>query len=156
MLPTALVVTRLVIRLQFLRHFSIRKGLSPIIRALPLLQALWYECWQGLNAGAPTTAQKIRQDDHLLLFNHILPQRKHLSELCLYERSNSQYCEIQPSEERDPMVGHVLGVQSHRLRQLHIGGIVDEKDFFYNFWPDATAGQQLVRTVWPNMIYLSL
>lgn len=131
--PKPTLVRELVIRLQFLRHFSIRKGLGPIIDCLPRLQSLLYECRQGINSGRPLTGQTRRQMDHRQIFYGILSSCKTLTKLALYEHHNHPYSPVPPTIAPDPAAGIALGSQSSHLHEIYVSWMVDAKDFLYSF-----------------------
>lgn len=156
-LPKAEVVKEFVIRLQFLRHFSVRRGLVPITQSLSRLESLRYECRRGLNVGAGSvTGQTFRQREHELLLDYILHNCKSLRRLSIYEASNRTYCKNPSPVVPDPIGGRALGVQSRLLREVYVSWMVEARDFFHNFWPGATPEQQLERTEWKRLRYLSL
>lgn len=155
-LPKARAVKNLFIRLQFLRHISIRNGLAPIIQGLPRLSSLSYECRKGSSQGA-VTGQACRQQDHRFLFKYILRHFTTLRNVTLYEEESHTYSPITlPRFVADPVAGQLLGLHSSLLKELHVAWMVDAGDFFHNFWPDATADQKLQRPAWPQLRELSL
>ena len=152
-LPRAKVVRALVIRLQFLRHFSIRRGLDRVIQSLPWLLVFKYECRRGINAG-PVTGQVFRQREHQLLFNHVLLYSRNLRILSVYEASNYSYSQVPTPFAPDPESGRALGDNSRLLGELYAAWMVEAADFFHDFWPPADTGLQ--RREWTNMKYLAL
>ena len=80
-LPKARAVRELVIRIQCHRRLSIRKGLLPIIRSLPGLESLTYECRRAwVNA--------IREPQHHDLFSRVVASCQTLRNLSVHEANN--------------------------------------------------------------------
>lgn len=155
--PVVRVIKRLIIRLQFFRHFSISRGLSPIIECLPRLARLTYECRQGINSGRPVVGQRERQEEHRL-FGEILRNCRTLTKLVLYEKSNHTYSHRPSPIDPDPVAGQVLELYSSNLQELYGSWMVDAKDFLHVFWPGATAAaeQDPGRAEWPHLKRLFL
>lgn len=154
-LPKARVVTELVIRLQFLRHFSVRRALVPIIQCLPRMRTFNYECRQGINMG-PVSGQTFRQREHRILLDYVLPRCKALRKISMYEANNRSYCPTPSPRASDPTAGQYLAARSHHLKEIYASWIVDARDFFHNFWPDAKVEAKLTRAEWLHLKYLSL
>lgn len=154
-LPSAGVVKELVIRLQFIRHFSVPDGLDPIIQSLPGLQCLRYECRQGINRG-PWWFGRIR---HIYLFSCLLSDCINLRELSIYEAGNPSYCPEPSQELSDFWDGKNLRIHSKHLRELHVAWMVDASDFLSRWEPLSLSWGLEIDTEsidWVHLEYLSL
>lgn len=154
-LPRTRAVTGLVIRLQFLKHVSIRYFLYYVMRALPELRSLRYEFRGGAAATAirPNSSDlTIRRADHRYLIEALLPRFTGLRSLCLFEAGNSfNWVRGVPPAAPDLEMGRDLAHNGKHLWEIHVGRLVDARDFFYMFWP---YNEDAVDFWWPREVYL--
>ncbi|KAJ0109558.1 hypothetical protein J7T55_014120 [Diaporthe amygdali] len=123
-LPEVNAIHALVIRRQFYRAFSIRKGLAKIFRSLPRLQELVYEPWRGPPAdlcgldGIPAvqndpsrphaqllymdTARLTRDFDHMHFFSKVLSDKPNLKRVSIFEDVDDVFFEANPRTMADP------------------------------------------------------
>lgn len=155
-LPRVGAVKSLMIRLQFCRFFSIRLGLDRIIQVLPNLATIHYECRKGPSFPGDGTCQLIREKENRLLFKDIVPRCKQLRKLVVYEAPNHSYCTRPTSFQPDVIAGRGLALQSRFLEELYITWMIDSRDFFRNFRPDAPYVLKYERMAWPNLKHLCI
>lgn len=152
-LKTVKAVNELVIRLQFFRHFSVQFALEPITQSLPRLERITYECRQGITRGEPMP-QRLRQMDHRIFFDLILPRCGNLRKVSMHEEETLTLFGMNLPRVADAHAGRSLALHSGHLRELYMSYLVDAADFFHNFSP--SADQRLQRPQWPRLEYLFL
>jgi hypothetical protein len=90
------------------------------------------------------------------LFNYILPNRKKLRKIIVYEKSNRSYSELASLRAAHFEAERLLEQHSHHLQEIYASHMVDGKDFLYNYWPDATNERVLQRKEWASLERLYL
>lgn len=161
-LPRTRAVTALVIRLQFLKHISVRYFLSHVMRALPDLRSLTYEFREGAAATGPHENDlTIRRADRRHLIQALLPRFVGLRSLCLFEAGNDfDWARGLPPAAPDRDTGRDLADEGTHLWEIHVGRMVDARDFFYLFWPYSEDAMDFVwwprEAYWPHLRHLSL
>ncbi|KAK2604574.1 hypothetical protein N8I77_007491 [Diaporthe amygdali] len=180
-LPEVNAIHALVIRRQFYRAFSIRKGLAKIFRSLPRLQELVYEPWRGPPAdlcgldGIPAvqndpsrphaqllymdTARLTRDFDHMHFFSKVLSDKPNLKRVSIFEDVDDVFFDANPRTMADPKtyqpsseIARYLARLSQNLEELHASQNVDANDFFASH--SVLSGDE--RLEWKSLKYLSL
>lgn len=168
--PKAAAVKELVIRFQFSRHLSVRQGILPILKNLPRLHTIRYECKKA----ATVAGQRLRKTEQQLLVANLLVHCKMLRTLSMYEGGVTSYYparelsryreeirEYYPAPQHPPgyyrnhRAGISLSNQSCLLRELYVGYMVDAADFFF-YHPRYQQIPPLRKPHYPQLEYLSL
>ncbi|KAK4083770.1 uncharacterized protein Triagg1_1432 [Trichoderma aggressivum f. europaeum] len=152
-LPKVKVVTYLLIRRQFYRHFSVPKALGPMMKSLPRLEHLSYEPWRGIDT-KKIAGRQIRDEQHTRLFLDVIQRHKSLRSVSMFESFNPDL-HTKKKREAYPALGQSVAKTSRNLESLCATFNVDAKDFFYAFFPTQNP-KPLPNMSWSNLTDLSL
>ncbi|KAL6828164.1 hypothetical protein V8C40DRAFT_240338 [Trichoderma camerunense] len=152
-LPEVKVVTWLLIRRQFYRHFSVPKALEPMIKSLSRLESFSYEPWRGIDTNK-FSGRQIRDEEHTRLFLDVIQHHKSLRRVSMFESFNRA---MHTGGRRDayPALGQGLAITSQNLESVLAAFNVDAKDFFYAFFPSQNP-EPLPSMSWSSLKYISL
>ncbi|TPX08927.1 uncharacterized protein E0L32_009631 [Thyridium curvatum] len=141
-LPKVNIITVLVIRRQFYRHYSISKALQPIIQSLPQLFDIRYEHWRDPEG---EDGLAVRDAEHHILLS-MLRAQTNLRRFRIFEDFRPLY---HGKEDRKfcPSLGQALAESSQHLDELLVTFSIDAKDFF-----SQVSGEMM----WHNLRLLSL
>ncbi|KAL6691644.1 hypothetical protein J3F84DRAFT_352234 [Trichoderma pleuroticola] len=152
-LPEVKVVTYLLIRRQFYRHFSVPKALGPMIKSLPRLDHFSYEPWRGIDTHNLSGRQR-RDEEHTRLFLDVIQHHTSLRSVSMFE-GFSLALHDNGKREAHPALGQSLAQVSQNWDNLSAIFNVDAKDFFYAFFPSPNP-ELLPSMSWSNLKHLSL
>ncbi|KAL6804956.1 hypothetical protein GGI42DRAFT_323251 [Trichoderma sp. SZMC 28013] len=152
-LPEVKVVTYLLIRRQFYRHFSVPKALGPMMKSLPRLEHLRYEPWRGIDT-KKISGRQIRDEQHTRLFLDVIQHHKTLRSVAMFESFNPDL-HTKGKREAYPALGQSFAKVSQNLENLCAIFNVDAKDFFYAFFPSQNP-ELLPSMSWSNLKHISL
>lgn len=158
-LPEVRTIQSICIRRQFLRALSATDSLAAIFRSTPEITNFRYEAWRGQERRNHIGAVVRNTDHHFLLLN-IFRQAKHLKRVSLYEDRN-EFLYGRHARGVSPLLGQDLARTRHNFEELHVGKLIDARDFFYEFWPVPDALHRQVRALergrrWECLRFLSL
>ncbi|KAL6788166.1 hypothetical protein J3E68DRAFT_444843 [Trichoderma sp. SZMC 28012] len=152
-LPEVKVVTCLLVRRQFYRHFSVPKALGPMMKSLPRLEHLSYEPWRGIDTNK-FSGRQIRDEEHTRLFLDVIQHHKTLHSVSMFESFNPAM-HTRGKRQAYPALGQSVAKVSQKLKNLAAVFNVDAKDFFYAFFPSQNP-DPLPRMSWSNLRHLNL
>ncbi|KAI1262516.1 hypothetical protein F5Y18DRAFT_438949 [Xylariaceae sp. FL1019] len=158
-LPRVNIIKAFCIRRQFLRMFSVVGALSPMIRSTPAITSFRYEVWRA-QSRASHPGVEIRHKDHLFLLSNVLhKQLKQLKRISIYQNCDSLLHKVHFCGQ-SPSLGRALALSSYGLEELHVGKLLDARDFFHDFWPVSETGRRMQLSrggrKWENLRSLSL
>ncbi|QYS98028.1 hypothetical protein H0G86_005227 [Trichoderma simmonsii] len=152
-LPEVKVVTCLLIRRQFYRHFSVPKALGPMMKSLSRLEHLSYEPWQGIDTNK-LAGRQIRDEEHTRLFLDVIQHHETLHSVSMFESFNPAM-HTRGKRQAYPALGQSVAKVSQNLKNLAAIFNVDAKDFFYAFFP--SKNPELPPSMsWSNLRHLNL
>lgn len=153
-LPEVKVVTCLLVRRQFYRHFSVPKALGPMMKSLSRLKHLSYEPWRGIDTNK-FAGRQIRDEQHTRLFLDVIQHHKTLHSVSMFESFNPAM-HTRGKREASPALGQSVAKVSQNLENLAAIFNVDAKDFFYAFFPSKNPELPLPSMSWSKLKHLNL
>ncbi|KAI1171892.1 hypothetical protein F4777DRAFT_593335 [Nemania sp. FL0916] len=133
-LPRVTIINTIYIRRQFLRRFSAAFALSTIFQSTPAVTDFRYEPW--------FEPCFMSYQDYNFLLSDVFKRAKHLKRISIYE-SCSGFLHEMHRHHPSSVLGRALEQSSFDLEGLHIGKVLDSRDFFYRFWPCDETGYEI-------------